>query len=153
MGNPDGQEREDFGPPAPGEAEIQRLRAAKNMRLRNIESYSNSFSDPSVIDPKTSPYLNKLRRIYLRAYDKLLQKFTHAFTILLAKKEEREQSGIGFLFPLPDPVVTKDDFLRTMRTISGEGCYEGYERALQYEQRTGGLRSEEGLIIGNEEGW
>lgn len=151
MANPNKEEHEDFGPAAPGEAEIQRFRSARNMRLRNIESYSNSFSDPSVIDPKTAPHLNQQQRMYLRAYDRLLQKFLHAHAILSRIKAEREQSGVGFQFPLPDPEVTKDDFLRIMKTIAGEGSYEGYERALRFEQRTPGHRSDEGLIIGNEE--
>ena len=151
MGNPNTSDLGDPGVSNPGEAEIHRFRSARNMRLRNLEAYSASFSDPSVIDPKTAPNLNQHQRIYLRAYDRLLQKFLHAHDMLSAKKAEREELGIGFQFPLPDPVVTKEDFLRIMRTITGEGSYEGYERALQYEQKTQGLRSNEGLIVGNEE--
>jgi len=121
------------------------------MRKRNLEAYADSFSDPSIIDSKTAPNLNLHQRLYLRAYDRLLQKFLHAHTILSKKKEKREQKSIGFQFPLPDVEVTKDDFLRIMRTIAGEGSYSGYERALQYEQKAQGFRSNEGLIVGNEE--
>ena len=151
MGNPDRTETEDSGSPTHGEADISRFRSARNMRMRNLESYAGSFSDPSVIDSKTAPNLNLQQRLYLRAYDRLLQKFLHAHTILMMKKQEREQNGIGFQFPLPDPVVTKDDFLRIMKTIAGEGSYSGYERALHFEQNTIGHRSNEGLIVGNEE--
>jgi len=119
--------------------------------MRNLEAYADSFSDPSIIDQKTAPNLNLHQRLYLRAYDRLLQKFLHAHTILTKKREEREKNGIGFQFPLPDPVVTKEDFLRIMRTIAGEGSYDGYERALQFEQKDSCQRSNEGLIVGNEE--
>ena len=151
MGNPNASDPGDPGSPNHGEAETHRFRSARNMRLRNLEAYSESFSDPSVIDSKTAPKLNQQQRLYLRAYDRLLQKFLHAHDMLSAKKEEREEHGFGFQFPLPDPEVTKDDFLRIMKTIAGEGNYEGYERSLQYEQKAQGLRSNEGLIIGNEE--
>ena len=151
MGNPDRTDTEDSGPPNHGEAEINRFRSARNMRMRNLEAYANSFSDFSVIDSKTAPNLNLQQRLYLRAYDRLLQKFLHSHTILMTKKDERELNGIGFQFPLPDPVVTKEDFLRIMRTIAGEGSYSGYERALHFEQKMTGHRSTEGLIVGNEE--
>ena len=151
MGNPDRSDAEDSGSQNHGEADISRFRSARNMRMRNLEAYANSFSDESVIDSKTAPNLNLQQRLYLRAYDRLLQKFLHAHMILTKKKEERELKGIGFQFPLPDPVVTKEDFLRIMRTIAGEGSYEGYERALHFEQKASGHRSTEGLIVGNEE--
>lgn len=151
MGNPDKSDPSDLGAPNHGEAETHRFRSARYMRFRNLEAYAESFSDPTVIDPKTAPKLSFHQRLYLRAYDRLLQKFLHAHENLARKKMEREEHGFGFQFPLPDPEVTKDDFLRIMRTISGEGNYEGYERSLQFEQKTQGLRSSEGLIIGNEE--
>ena len=151
MGNPDRTEAEDSGSQNHGEADISRFRSARNMRMRNLEAYAHSFSDDSIIDSKTAPNLNLQQRLYLRAYDRLLQKFLHAHTILTKKKEERELKAIGFQFPLPDPVVTKEDFLRIMRTIAGEGSYSGYERALHFEQKTNGHRSIEGLIVGNEE--
>lgn len=121
------------------------------MRKQNLTAYAESFSVPSIIDPKTAPKLSIQQRLYLRAYDRLLQKFLHAHTMLSRKKQRREEESIGFQFPLPDPDVTKEDFLRIMRTIAGEGGYAGYERALQFEQRNQGFRSTESLIVGNEE--
>jgi len=130
---------------------LQQLRNAKTMRIQSLIAYANSFSDPSIIDPKTAPKLSLRQRLYLRAYDKLFQMFMEDYTELLKIKERREREGIGFLFPLPDPFAVRESFLKKMRSIVGEGNYEGYERALEYEQKRRGHRSNESLIVGNEE--
>jgi len=126
-------------------------RSAKAMRISSLIGYANSFSDPSIIDPRTAPKLTSRQRLYLRAYDRLFQMFMEDYTELSKIKERRERERDGFLFPLPDPNAVREIFLKKMRAIVGEGNYEGYERALEYEQKQGGLRSNEGLIIGNEE--
>ena len=126
-------------------------RSAKSMRMYSLIAYANSFSDPSIIDPKTAPKLSLRQRLYLRAYDKLFQMFMEDYTELSKIKERREREGVGFLFPLPDPYAVRESFLKKMRSIVGEGNYDGYERALEYEQRQRGHRSNEGIIVGNEE--
>jgi hypothetical protein len=126
-------------------------RSAKAMRKNSLIAYANSFSDPSIIDPKTAPKLSYRQRLYLRAYDKLFQMFMEDYTELSKIKERREREGIGFLFALPDPNAVREIFLKKMRGIVGEGNYDGYERALEYEQKQRGHRSHEGLIVGNEE--
>ncbi len=126
-------------------------RSAKSMRINSLIAYANSFSDPSIIDPKTAPKLSPRQRMYLRAYDKLFQMFMEDYTELSKIKEQREQQGIGFLFPLPDPYAVRETFLKKMRAIVGEGNYDGYERALEFEQRQRGHRSNHGLIAGSEE--
>ena len=126
-------------------------RSAKSMRMNSLIAYANSFSDPSIIDSKTAPKLSLRQRLYLRAYDKLFQMFMEDYTELSKIKERREREGVGFLFPLPDPYAVRESFLKKMRSIVGEGSYDGYERALEYEQRQRGHRSNDGLIVGNEE--
>ena len=142
---------EDQSGPRRGNVALQRLRSAMTMRRQNLIAYGDSFSEPSLIDPKTAPKLSRRQRMYLRAYDRLYQKFIHSYTILAEIKERREREGIGFQFPLPDPEAIKDEVLVKMRSIIGEGAYDGYERALEYEQKEQGLRANESLIIGNEE--
>ena len=133
------------------EVEIERMCGAKTMRKQSFAAYGNSFSEPSLFDPKTAPKLSLMQRLYLRAYDKLYQIFMHSYSVLSEIKERREREGIGFQFALPDPEVVKGEFRRKMRSIIGEGNYDGYERALRYEQNEHGLKANEGLIIGNEE--
>ena len=125
-------------------------RSAKAMRISSLTGYANSFSDPSIIDPMTAPKLSLRQRLYLRAYDRLFQMFMEDYTELSKIKERREREGVGFLFPLPDPNAVREVFLKKMRGIIGEGNYDGYERALEFEQKQRGHRSNESLIVGNE---
>ncbi len=152
MSLPDrGKEEEQQTSGGSGEVGIERMRGAKTMRKHSLMAYADSFSEPSLFDPKTAPKLGLRQRLYLRAYDRLYQMFMHSYTVLSEIKERREREGIGFQFPLPDPEVVKGEFRRKMRSIIGEGNYDGFERALKYEQNEHGLKANEGLIIGNEE--
>ena len=130
--------------------ELQRMRNAKKMRKKNLEAYGKSFADHSLIDPDIAPKLSYKQRLYLRAYNKLFEMFMEDYTILAEIKEERERTGVGFLYPLPDPKNVKLTFMNQMKSIIGEAAYEGYERSLAFEQK-GKRPSESDLFLGD--GW
>ncbi len=134
------EEKSIYEPFAAGQSsnptELQRMRNARKMRKKNLEAYGKSFADHSLIDTDIAPKLSFKQRLYLRAYNKMFEMFMDDYTVLAEIKEKRERTGVGFLYPLPDPKHVKMQFLNNMRSIIGEAAYEGYERSLAFEQRS-----------------